>query len=290
MDHRTEEKKFANKRYSSKDLRSRLQPFFRKLYSAIAGHAKQEYFNKIKSMPPQTVVLEYGCGIPGDISLELADIYEEYFGIDISTVAIEKGKELFRQKKLNEKKQLICMDCQEMTFDSNKFDLVVSSGVIHHLDIDVALGEIARVLKPSGKAILIEPLGYNPFINLFRLLTPSCRTRNEHPLTDIHFKLMEKHFSSVSAKSYCLFTLFLLPLIAIPYFDRLLYKFSILDAAIINKIGFLGKHAWITIIELSDMKPTASVNTNLPETHPTAGHEKPPTRDPTALCSKPGHQ
>ena len=49
------------------------------------------------------------------------------------------------------------MSVQEMPFASNSFDYVVDIGALHHLQLDLAGPEIARVLKPSGKAIFIEP-------------------------------------------------------------------------------------------------------------------------------------
>src|SRR3546814_11483257 len=79
-------------------------------------------------------------------------------GIDISDVAIEKGRERARQKGFTNVR-LEAMNAEAMTFPDDSFDLVFGSGIIHHLDIDRAFGEIARVLRPGGRAVFIEPLG-----------------------------------------------------------------------------------------------------------------------------------
>ena len=39
------------------------------------------------------------------------------------------------------------------------FDLVCGSGILHHLALERAYGEVARVLAPTGSAVFSEPLG-----------------------------------------------------------------------------------------------------------------------------------
>ena len=38
-----------------------------------------------------------------------------------------------------------------MTFSDCSFDLAVEYGALHHVDLDVALSELARVMKPEQK-------------------------------------------------------------------------------------------------------------------------------------------
>src|SRR3546814_1101008 len=101
------------------------------------------------------------------------------------------------------------MNAEAMTFPDDSFDLVFGSGIIHHLDIDRAFGEIARVLRPGGRAVFIEPLGLNPAIELYRRFTPSARTPDEHPLLRRDFR-SEEHTSELQSLmriSYAVFCL-----------------------------------------------------------------------------------
>ena len=66
---------------------------------------------------------------------------------------------------------------------SNYFDIIYGVGILHHLNLNKTVKEIERLLKKNGSLIFIEPLGTNPFINLYRKLTPNSRSKDEHPLT-----------------------------------------------------------------------------------------------------------
>src|SRR3546814_2369311 len=133
-------------------------------------------------------------GAYGANALRFATTARTATGIDISDVAIEKGRERARQKGFTNVR-LEAMNAEAMTFPDDSFDLVFGSGIIHHLDIDRAFGEIARVLRPGGRAVFIEPLGLNPAIGLYRRFTPSARTPDEHPL----LRRSEEHTSELQS-------------------------------------------------------------------------------------------
>jgi SAM-dependent methyltransferase len=84
-----------------------------------------------------------------------------------------------------------------MSFPDDSFDLVFGSGIIHHLDIDRALGEIARVLRPGGRAVFVEPLGLNAAI--------------AHPLRRRDFRRFDAAFGATAYRFYGLTTLAVVP-------------------------------------------------------------------------------
>ncbi len=54
---------------------------------------------------------------------------------------------------------VLCQDVQNLTFDSNSFDLATSTDVFEHVPDDSSgLKNIYRVLKPAGKVIFTVPL------------------------------------------------------------------------------------------------------------------------------------
>lgn len=98
-------------------------------------------------------VLDYGCGAGQIIKLLRAsgvdawgcDVF--YEGGDYST-RLSEGMQPFIRR----------MTGTTIPYEDNQFDLVVSNQVFEHVpDMDQALREIARVLKPGGMALNVFP-------------------------------------------------------------------------------------------------------------------------------------
>ncbi|MEW5818658.1 MAG: class I SAM-dependent methyltransferase, partial [Cyanobacteriota bacterium] len=131
------------------------------------------------------VVLDYGCGegLASKRMLEEGALKVE--GIDISEGMIEQSK----QNNPDERANFQVMNAEELKFNDNQFDIIFGGAILHHLDLEKAFNEIKRVLKPSGYAVFVEPLGHNPIINYQRNKTPDARTPFEHPLLKKDIKL-----------------------------------------------------------------------------------------------------
>lgn len=127
--------------------------------------------------------------------------------IDISDTVIQRAND----SNTHENVEYQVMDAMNMTYADGSFDLVFGSGIIHHLDTDLACSEIARVIRSGGKATFWEPLGLNPAINLYRVMTPSARTPDEHPLLPADFKIMRRYFKSIEVEYFGLVTLVAVP-------------------------------------------------------------------------------
>jgi ubiquinone/menaquinone biosynthesis C-methylase UbiE len=107
------------------------------------------------------VVLEVGCGT-GYFTKELVKTKALITAIDISTDLINEAINTIKEPNVN----FLIENAYQMTFTDNSFDRVVGSSVLHHLDVDKAIAEIYRVLKPGGKISFTEPNMMNPQIAL----------------------------------------------------------------------------------------------------------------------------
>jgi ubiquinone/menaquinone biosynthesis C-methylase UbiE len=149
------------------------------------------------------------------------------------------------------------MNAEKLEFSDNSFDLVYGEAIIHHLDINIAMKEIKRVLKPEGFAVFLEPRGNNPLVNWYRNKTPHLRTVDEHPLVKNDFDIMKRYFS-VYERNY-----FMLSLVSFVFRkfvkSETLYKISrivldFLDKLLFAVFPFLRKYAWYCIIKLSNKR------------------------------------
>ena len=98
-------------------------------------------------------VLDVGCGLATDLS-RFASAGAHCTGIDIAPRAIELAQENFRQRGLDG--DFAVMDGEAMTFPDNSFDFVYCHTVLHFAqNPEKMVGEIQRVLKPGGQAVMM---------------------------------------------------------------------------------------------------------------------------------------
>lgn len=149
-----------------------------------------------------------GCGLQWSLVKKFYQQGAEVVIIDISSAAIEyqKKKIALLEDKGNRIKPLV-MDCEALEFDDGNFDIAFDNAIIHHLYIPKVAKEIYRVMKAGGRASFIEPLGMNPFINLYRRFTPHQRTSDEHPLTYDDFAVFDRIFPYFRHEEFTLSTL-----------------------------------------------------------------------------------
>jgi ubiquinone/menaquinone biosynthesis C-methylase UbiE len=114
-------------------------------------------------------VLEIGCGMGTD-GAQFARAGADYTGIDLTDAAIDLAQKRFQLFNLPGKFQTD--DAEELSFPDNTFDVVYSHGVLHHTpDIESAIREIHRVLRPGGRAevMLYHRNSYNYRVNISML-------------------------------------------------------------------------------------------------------------------------
>jgi ubiquinone/menaquinone biosynthesis C-methylase UbiE len=122
------------------------------------------------------VFLDYACG-DGQMTLQAAELGAILsVGLDISDGRIRDARESASKRGLSPTCFFIQGDCERTGFPDCSFDVVLCSGMLHHLDLSYALPEIRRILKPGGKALAIEAFGENPVIQAYRNWTPELRT------------------------------------------------------------------------------------------------------------------
>lgn len=202
-------------------------------------------------------VLDMCCG-NGDDGIYIAkNGAAQVIGIDISDISIDNCR---KSANRNGVEQIITHqigDAENTGFPDSYFDVVTEYGALHHLELDNAFGEIARILKPDGKAICNESLAHNVFIHMYRKLTPHLRTEweVEHIMRRKDFAKASRYFNKIEMHFYHLFTLFAVPFRKTPFFKPLLSLLEKIDSFIL-RLPFVKWQAWQVVFVLSEPKKT----------------------------------
>lgn len=112
--------------------------------------------------PPD--VLELGSGTGAHASAALAEAGFASIGIDSSGGALRGARERAEQIRGGVRPLYLAMDPQQLEFGDGAFDLVCGTDALHRLVPGPELGEIARVLRPGGSAVFVEPGGLGPHV------------------------------------------------------------------------------------------------------------------------------
>ncbi|MDR4481289.1 MAG: class I SAM-dependent methyltransferase [Nitrospira sp.] len=196
-------------------------------------------------------VLDYCCG-NGQQALWLSDHGAVAHGIDISPVSIENARREAKRRGLSSEITFQVMDAEATGFADSFFDLVVISGVLHHLDLDRAYRELARILKPNGQIIVTEALRHNLLIHWYRKLTPHLRSawETEHILGKEEIFSASRYFGEVRVERFFhLATLGAVPFRNLSLFTPALKALQTVDTALF-RLPWLKWQAWMAVFVL----------------------------------------
>jgi SAM-dependent methyltransferase len=235
------EAQFFSHAYQS-GTRKRVSQFYRAL------EASNAHFGALllRHCPGRTV-LECGSGT-GHHALLLAEQGARITGIDISPTAVEMATS--RARTRGSSAVFFVRDVERTEFADNSFDLVCGAGILHHVDLSKTLAELVRVLRPGGRAIFREPMGHNPIINLFRMVTPHLRTKTEHPLTISDLAALQRGFCRSDCKFFHLSSLALAPFARWSGVSSLVRAVDRFDSLLLDRVPALRRFAWQAVLSL----------------------------------------
>lgn len=231
---------------------------FQKWYQSRRGDFSWGY---ILPLLTGSNIMDLGCGLGFD-SIIFAMRGYNVVGVDISAVSIDKAKRFAQTMGIADKVTFIVADINKNSIPYS-FDTVFGRAILHHLTerpMKETVETIKSLLKSEGRAIFVEPLDKNPFVNVNRrFLDPYDRTPTEKPLGltetvrafEASFKFVEhKEFYLISPAAYVFRKIVRSPL-AFNFTHRTLGR---LDKYLLKNTRVLRKFAWVTIIIADDSK------------------------------------
>jgi|GEM_PF-485005 len=107
-------------------------------------------------------------------------------GIDIDQEAIGKARKVKLYKKV------FCESAEDIHFENNSFDIVLSNSTFEHMENDLkAIGETSRVLKQNGKFLFSVPTKrFTDYLTSFGL--------TKKKVDKINKRLVHKHYRNLS--------------------------------------------------------------------------------------------
>lgn len=102
-------------------------------------------------------ILDVATGT-GDFAIEALKLNpDKVVGVDISEGMLEVGRTKMKDRKLDDKIELLYGDSENLPFEENKFDaVIVAFGARNFENLENGLAEILRVVRPGGKVVVLE--------------------------------------------------------------------------------------------------------------------------------------
>lgn len=157
----------------------RLWNALRRLLEANLRGEKEAVRSELQSWRPESgrLLLDFGCGTG-----EMAPLFprERYVGMDLSPIYVSYARQSYGPR-------FQVMDGSALGYADSTFDEGLVAGVFHHLPDEAVrrmAGELARVLKPGGRLLVMEDTPtrnwWNLLGRLIHLVDQGGYIRNEH--------------------------------------------------------------------------------------------------------------
>lgn len=133
--------------------------FLNRLLSLGIDRHWRTFAVKRLSMPENGRILDIATGT-GDVALEIARQGGEgvgIVGVDVSREMVEVGRQKVAASPYSGRISFEIAPCEDLPFDDNSFDGVsIAFGIRNVVDRPRGLKEMYRVLKPGGRAVILE--------------------------------------------------------------------------------------------------------------------------------------
>ena len=118
---------------------------------------RKKAIGELKKDKPK-LILDVATGT-GDFAFEALKALnpDKIIGVDISRGMLDIAEQKIQKRNLGDKFEVKLGDSEKLPFEADEFDAVtVAYGVRNFENLETGLADIQRVLKPGGKAVVLE--------------------------------------------------------------------------------------------------------------------------------------
>jgi len=138
------------------DIHRQWESVYRTVENELFFDQAFDYIARTLDAPEQSVLLDAGCGTCAH-AIRLANRGFFVQAVDFSPSVLETAREYVRTRGLESRIKIRCEDILEFSFGDETFDFVLCWGVLMHIpDLEKAISELARILKPGGMIVISE--------------------------------------------------------------------------------------------------------------------------------------
>ncbi|CAN5420270.1 hypothetical protein BH09SUM1_BH09SUM1_12850 [soil metagenome] len=210
------------------------------------------------------LTLDLGGGL-GLMAAILARGGAEVVIADVSLPRLQEAHRMMEQLGLRDRVRLVCCAAEHMPFADGAFDREFTKSVLIHTQLKETAAELNRTLSPSGRAVFIEPMDRNPFVNLYRRL---AAPRIWQTITDYFTPGMLDTLSAPFRASRGVETSysFFMTFFATPFNYQLhwpaVYRFAeaaflLLDRGLFALMPSLRGRCWFCLLKITPAAPTS---------------------------------
>lgn len=214
-------------------------------------------YDLLKKYCKDKVVLDYGCGSGIHSVFPLRVGAKRVTGIDLSVSSLKLAIKKAEKEGVSDRAEFLEMDCENLNFPDNSFDVILDGGTFSSLDLRKSLPELARILKPDGVLLGIETFGHNPLTNLKRKLNKITGRRtawaHAHIFNKKYLELAKSHFNEIDIKYFHIISWVSFPFINMPGGKILLELLEKTDRALEN-VPFFRNFAFKVVFIFSNPK------------------------------------
>jgi 2-polyprenyl-3-methyl-5-hydroxy-6-metoxy-1,4-benzoquinol methylase len=153
---------------------------------------------------PGAQVLEVGSGT-GALSVYLAQQGPHVTGIDVSEENARLSARRAAANGVVDRTDFRAVPIEQLADPDSSFDFIIGNQVLHHFEMDQALANIRRLLRPGGRAVFCEPVLLLPDVLRRLRATPHMKkvfplrvdTPTERSVSLGDLMLMRQYFPSV---------------------------------------------------------------------------------------------
>jgi 2-polyprenyl-3-methyl-5-hydroxy-6-metoxy-1,4-benzoquinol methylase len=210
-------------------------------------------FWELVGHPTDQTILDFGCG-DGWLSVSLAKKGNRLHGFDLSASLVSRARQLAEEARVADRATFREMAAETLDYPDASFDLVIGTSILHHVELEVTLQRLRRVLKPGGRAIFLEPLNQNIALKLWRLMTPWRRTKTERAFTSGDVAAVIRYFPATRFSYFCFTSMLGAGLLIAAPKSRIArginQSLEKLDERLLVALPWLGRFSAVTVMDM----------------------------------------